>query len=564
MSLRSRFVFWFALAALVSIGATAFLAFSAVSSAYQSEFDRRLESAHRDAQREFDAMRTRVEVAVAGLATRQSPLVGGVLLELEKQTELSPEQRRTLGQLAPQTMKALGLDTLLLVAGDGTVLASPHDPSRLDEKIERSPRSRAHVAWEPVVSGGQVVKLLTVQAHKTITDRGQTVTVCGGKELGPDFLAPLRRDGVEARLLDANGKVLAQTTRAWGPFEGAPQQPLLITDAKDRPIAQVVVAVSDAQLRQQLGELALRTAGLAAVALAAAAVLGWIIARRIARGLDALVAGAQAVSRGELEHRVAVKGKDEISEVASAFNGMTEELTESRERLQQAERLAAWQEIAQRLAHEIKNPLTPIQMSVETMRKTHAAKHAAFEEIFTESTGTILEEVQRLKRIVSEFSQFARMPTAHKRALDLNEVVASAVGLYRGAAPVTSELDPALPEIQADRDQLTQVVLNLLENARDAVAEKGTIVVRTRVRKGAVELEVEDDGPGFDAAIRDKLFTPYFTTKANGNGLGLSIVWRIVVDHGGRIAASSTPGAGARFTILLPVGAALVGSFAGT
>jgi two-component system, NtrC family, nitrogen regulation sensor histidine kinase NtrY len=549
VSLQARFVLWFALAALVSIGATAFLAFSSVSRAYQSEFDRRLEAAHADAQREYDALRSRVDIAVAGLATRESPLVGGVLLELEKQGELSAEQRRTLKQVAPQTMKALGLDVLLVVGGDGTILAAPHDPSRIDERLERSVLP-PHVTYEDIVSGGRVERILVVEATKRLTDRGQKVTVIGGKKLDAAFLAPLRRDGVEARILTGSGEVIASTTSSWSQLEGAPQQPLLI-DFEDKPVARIVVAVSDAQLRRQIEDLVVRTAGLAAVALAGAALLGWIIARRLASRLDALVSGAQAVARGDLEHRVTMRGSDEVATLAAAFNVMTSELTESRQRLQNAERVAAWQEIAQRLAHEIKNPLTPIQMSVETMRKTQAAKHSKFDEIFLESTATILEEVQRLKRIVSEFSQFARMPTAHKRALDLNEVVTGALSLYRGAVPVTEALASALPPIEADRDQLTQVILNLLENARDAAS--GTITVRTEQRGSHVLLEVEDDGPGFDAATRDKLFTPYFTTKPSGNGLGLSIVWRIVVDHGGRISAVSAPGSGARFSILLPV-----------
>ena len=563
MTLRSRFSLWFALAALVSIGATALLAFSAVSRAYQSEFDRRLEAAYADARRDFEAISASVDRAVAGLATVDSPLVGGLLLDLGKLGELPAEQRRQLKQLAPTTMRSLGLDVLLLVARDGTVLAAPHDPSRIDER-DREPRPATTDSQRACgLAGGGVIRLLTVQAARTVEDRGQRVTVIGGQRLGGEFLAKLRRAGVEARLLDAEGMELAATTKTWSVFAGAPQSTLLITDAAGAPIARVVVAVSDAQLKRQLADLALRTSLLAAVAIAAAALIGFVIARRMAVGLDALVAGAQAVSRGELEHQVTVTRRDEIGEVASAFNVMTEELAASKERLQQAERVAAWQEIAQRLAHEIKNPLTPIQMSVETMRKTQAAAHPAFQEIFVESTATILEEVQRLKRIVSEFSQFARMPTAHKRACDLNEVIGGALALYRGEGKVHSELAGDLPEIEADRDQLTQVVLNLLENARDAVGGKGIITVRTRASRNAVELEVEDDGPGFDQSLRDRLFTPYFTTKANGNGLGLAIVWRIVADHGGKIAAVSAPGQGARFVIALPTGSPLAASVPG-
>src|SRR5262249_54940758 len=153
-------------------------------------------------------------------------------------------------------------------------------------------------------------------------------------------------------------------------------------------------------------------------------------------------------------------------------------------------------------------------------------------EIFDESTRTVLEEVGRLKRIVSEFSQFARMPGPDRKALDLNDVVGSALALYQGSVRVVRELAGGLPAIDADRDQLTQVVLNLLENARDAVATRGSdesvgrIAVRTRAAKDALILEVEDNGPGFDPALKERLFSPYFTTKESGTGLGLAIVRR--------------------------------------
>ena len=163
-----------------------------------------------------------------------------------------------------------------------------------------------------------------------------------------------------------------------------------------------------------------------------------------------------------------------------------------------------------------------------------------------------------MKRIVSEFSQFARLPKPVRQPCDVDEIVWGAMTLYRGAVKVVSELAGSLPRVSADRDQLQQVISNLLENAREAVQAKGSeesvgrIIVRTRAGEGFVLLEIEDNGPGFDPAIKDKLFTPYFTTKKTGTGLGLSIVHRIITDHGGKISAQSDTGKGARFVVELP------------
>jgi nitrogen fixation/metabolism regulation signal transduction histidine kinase len=261
-----------------------------------------------------------------------------------------------------------------------------------------------------------------------------------------------------------------------------------------------------------------------------------------------------------------VSSKDEVGEVASAFNLMMEDLRNAKDRLVIAERIAAWQEIARRLAHEIKNPLTPIQMSMDTLRKTWRKKHPSFDEILEESTTTVLEEARRLGRIVSEFSDFARMPKPELAPIDVSDAVAGALALYHGAAPVERRLAEGLPRIEADRDQLSQVVLNLVENARDAIAERdgGRIVVSTRLANDRVEIAVEDNGRGVPPELKDRVFAPYFTTKQGkgGTGLGLAIVHRIVSDHGGRITVSDAPDGGARFVVELPLvaGAPLLAS----
>jgi nitrogen fixation/metabolism regulation signal transduction histidine kinase len=385
-----------------------------------------------------------------------------------------------------------------------------------------------------------------------------------GQEVGASLLDTVRQpERIHARILDADGAVLVPPAEPWptGAADGF-RIDLPGTDGDGAPTAIIETAISRADLERVLTQVTAASLVLAAGALVVTIVLGMFVARRMTRDLDRLVEGAQAAARGDLDHRVDVRARDEIGAVANSFNLMMEDLATAKERLVMAERVAAWQEIARRLAHEIKNPLTPIQMAVETLRKSWSKKHPSFDEIFDESTTAVLEESARLKRIVSEFSQFARMPKPDLGPCDLNDLVASCLALYGGSVPVTRHLAADLAPIHADRDQLQQVLLNLLENARDALATMpadhvSQIAVETRpgARPDRVELVVADNGPGIAEPVREKLFTPYFTTKQShgGTGLGLAIAHRILSDHGGHISLRDSALGGACFCVELPV-----------
>jgi nitrogen fixation/metabolism regulation signal transduction histidine kinase len=278
------------------------------------------------------------------------------------------------------------------------------------------------------------------------------------------------------------------------------------------------------------------------------------VAARITGPVERLRAAAARVAGGDLAARVEGPAGGELGELVAAFNAMTGDLERGRARLASAERVAAWREVARRLAHEIKNPLTPIAMSVQTLRD--AGDRPDRDEIVEESTRAIGEEVRRLKRIVDEFGRFARLPAPEPRPTDLAGLVQAVLALWPSPPPgVTIErrLEPGLPPVQADRDQLTQVLLNLVTNAVEAMPGGGLLRVSARRAGGEVALEVSDTGGGFDPADVDRLFQPYQTTKAGGTGLGLAIAERIVQEHGGRIEAQGRPGAGATFTVFLPL-----------
>jgi nitrogen fixation/metabolism regulation signal transduction histidine kinase len=242
---------------------------------------------------------------------------------------------------------------------------------------------------------------------------------------------------------------------------------------------------------------------------------------------------------------------------------MTAELRDSRDRLLQAERVAAWREMARRLAHELKNPIFPIQLSIETLRRVldqeergqAGAGGPGFAALFRESSDTILEELRSLRSIIEEFSQFARMPRPRLQPTDVNTLVEQALALYRSRANgvvIETDLSAALPLASADRDLLGRALTNLIANAFEAMPEGGTLRVRTAAEPPGVSVQVEDTGPGLTDDQRTRLFTPYYTTKRGGTGLGLAIVQGIISDHGGRVQVKSEPGHGTTFTLLLP------------
>jgi two-component system nitrogen regulation sensor histidine kinase NtrY len=283
------------------------------------------------------------------------------------------------------------------------------------------------------------------------------------------------------------------------------------------------------------------------------AVAYWATAR-VTRPVRALAAGAAKVAAGDWGATVETTSSDEIGQLARAFNRMTRELVTQRERLVQAERVAAWRELARRLAHELKNPLFPLQITVENMRRAHEAVPEQFEEVFREGTTTLLAELANLKQIIGRFSDFAKMPAPEMQPVNLNDLAREAMRLFEPQlteAGITArlELDPKLGPVPADPEQITRVLRNLVLNAIDAMPRGGALTVRTTAQNGGARLDVADTGQGLTAEECDRLFTPYYTTKTHGTGLGLAIVQSVISDHKGRIAVESQPGKGTTFRI---------------
>jgi two-component system nitrogen regulation sensor histidine kinase NtrY len=283
-------------------------------------------------------------------------------------------------------------------------------------------------------------------------------------------------------------------------------------------------------------------------------------AARATRPVVELARAAREVTAGNWNTKVQVSGNDEMAELATSFNRMTAELLTQKERLVQAERVAAWRELARRLAHELKNPLFPLQLTVENLVRAREQSPEQFDEVFRESATTLLSELSNLKGIVGRFSEFSKMPHPQLQAVQVNEVVRGVSQLFQaqlqapGRAPITCklELDESLTPIAADPELLHRAVSNLLLNAMDAMPQGGAMTLRTRGDDAKAIIEVSDTGSGLTPEECERIFTPYYTSKRHGTGLGLAIVQSVVSDHGGRISVHSEPGHGATFLIELP------------
>ena len=289
-------------------------------------------------------------------------------------------------------------------------------------------------------------------------------------------------------------------------------------------------------------------------------------AARVTRPVVSLAEAARRVAAGDLNAKVEVESSDELGELAASFNRMTEDLVQQKDRTLQAERVAAWRELARRLAHELKNPLFPLQVTVENLMRAKQKSPEMFEEVFHEGTATLLAEIDNLKTIIGRFSEFSKMPQPQRQPTQVNDVVRSVLRVFhaqlrdsdrvtdreKNKIAVRTEFAEALPEISADPDLLHRALQNLVLNAIDAMPQGGELVIRTRTLDDRIELSVSDTGSGLTQEECGRLFTPYYTTKQHGTGLGLAIVQSVVSDHGGKISVDSAKEKGTTFRIELP------------
>ncbi|MBC8374769.1 MAG: ATP-binding protein, partial [FCB group bacterium] len=272
----------------------------------------------------------------------------------------------------------------------------------------------------------------------------------------------------------------------------------------------------------------------------------------ITRPLTRLLSATEQLKGGDFDFQIKESAYSPLNGLIIAFNNMVFELNQSKERLIEAEKQTIWQEMARAMAHEIKNPLTPIRLAAQRLEMKYHEKAEDLPEILEKSLRIVNEEVDNLQSLVTAFSGFAKMPEAQFDNYDLNQQLRDISDQYSDEAKIDLNLDESLKEIFADTMQMKQVLVNLIQNAIQACETEPHIEVSTSVQNQSCTIDIKDHGKGISEADLVKIFEPYFTTKKKGTGLGLAITRRIIRQHGGDIKATSVLGKGTTFIISFP------------
>jgi signal transduction histidine kinase len=587
MSFRRKLLAVFALTVFLSVAAVTWIVSSVTRRAFERADEDRASALVGQFRREFHRRGQDVVHRVEAIAA--SDAASRMALAL---SQGSPDYGAFLS-VANNIAAEQQLDFLEFVDSQGTIISSAQWPAKFGYKDASFPASSpkdAFLRQEELPEGAA----LSLSAMREVDVGGKPLYVIGGRRLDKDFLASLElpagsramlyqnlSSGFSPELLiDPSGTVRQPDRLA--PLIRQVQQTRQETGAlihwssnaaDDETVHAIPLTGPDNQLpgillvgnsrRNYVGlQRHIQTAALlvgAAGIVLAILFSGWASAR-VTRPVEQLADAAREVTEGNWRVQVPVASQDELGQLAEAFNRMTGELIEQRERLVQTERVAAWRELARRLAHELKNPLFPLQLTVENLVRARQQRAEQFEEIFQESSSTLLAEIANLKAIISRFGEFSKMPQPQFQNMDLNEVARNVVRLFQAQLHLPDhaqidcrlELAESMAAVAADPELLHRALSNLVLNAMDAMPKGGALTLRTRQEGERAVIEVADTGAGLTREECERLFTPYFTSKAHGTGLGLAIVQSVVSDHGGKVSVRSQPGKGTTFVIELP------------
>lgn len=595
MSLRQKLLLLFSLTVAAAVAAVAWTVLLRMRHVFEQRDQEETALFVSQFQREFQHRSAEVAGAVDRLASSEH--ARAMAFELTQSGDSAPylTEAQTMAQDAQ-------LDFLEIVGPDGNVVSSAQWPARFGypEPAAAEPAQGTFLKREDLPDGSTALGLFAVRA---IGGASPAVKLVGGERLDQGFLADLPvAPGMTIGLYSEASAAPAQSTsevqsafdpaRLAGPSgtvaSAARYQALIdaarksgeqtngvvnLTDQRENSLnataiplknqagdvmAVLIVAISRAGMVEAQQHIRAIAYGVAAGGIFLAIVFSLWVAARVSRPIEELARAAEEVASGNWGTHVPSRGRDEVSVLARSFNHMTDQLTSQRERLVQSERVAAWRELARRLAHELKNPLFPLQLTVENLVRARALPEEEFDEIFRESTATLGAEIANLKTIIGRFSDFSKMPKPELERMDARDAINRVHALYANTSQSAAEINFALDvsqepmPIDADTELLHRALSNLVLNAIDAMPDGGTLTLAAHPKGEGVELRVADTGEGLTPEECERLFTPYYTTKQHGTGLGLAIVQSVVADHAGTITVEGAPGGGAAFIITLP------------
>jgi two-component system nitrogen regulation sensor histidine kinase NtrY len=600
MTFRRKLLSVFALTVFLSVAAVTLLVSAVTRRAFDRSEDERTAALVTQFRREFSRQGDNVAQRVQAIAASEA--ANRMATALNR----APTDSGPYFESAKATADNNHLDFLEFVQNDGTIVSSAQWPAKFgylevavdtfSASTEQGPFLKREELQEGVALG-----LFAVRATK-VADR--PIYIIGGRRLDTTFLAGLDMPvGMRALLYQNRGaqfspefmvdpsapenirpaeklkplidavrqsKVENTASVQWSENQAEDEVfhaiPLLgagpsAGPGKERPLLAILLIGNSrrtyVELMRHIRSAAFLVGG--GGILLAILLSSWAAAR-VTRPVEQLAHAAQEVAAGNWNARVDVNGDDELGQLADSFNRMTTEMLSQQERLVQAERVAAWRELARRLAHELKNPLFPLQLTVENLVRARQQNPEQFDEVFRESSRTLLAEIANLKAIIGRFSEFSKMPQPQLQQVQVNEVIRGTLQLVQaqleapGRAKITCDLqlDPHIESVAADPELLHRAISNLVLNAMDAMPQGGTLTLRTRSEDSRVLIEIADSGSGLTPEECERIFTPYYTSKQHGTGLGLAIVQSVVSDHGGRVRVQSELGRGTTFVIELP------------